>query len=261
MECKSVYCPEEEEQLVSAILDIGETLLTSGAEVNRVEDTIRRIGAAYELSRVEIFTITNSMVLTIHAKSGRIITQTRRITSSTVDLEKVGRLNNLSRSICKNPIPLKELQAQLFDIENNSRQYNRWFKVLAYIISASSFTVFFGGGMMDALVSAITAVVIFQMSLMSSKLKVQPVIANLVNAFFMTLAIAGMYSLGMGSNFDTIIMGDIMLLIPGINLTTSIRDIITGDTVSGLMGMCDALLKAFAIAVGCVAVMFLTGIV
>ena len=59
------------------------------------------------------------------------------------------------------------------------------------------------------------------------------------------------------ATMDSIIMGNIMLLIPGLALTTSIRDVITGDTVAGLMGICDALLKAFAIAVGCVSAMLI----
>ena len=35
-----------------------------------------------------------------------------------------------------------------------------------------------------------------------------------------------------------------MLLIPGIALTTSLRDMINGDTISGLLGLSEAVLKA-----------------
>ena len=49
---------------------------------------------------------------------------------------------------------------------------------------------------------------------------------------------------------DKIIIGNIMLLIPGIALTTSVRDMISGDTVSGMLGLCEALIRALAIAAG-----------
>lgn len=247
--------------LVSVILDIGEVLLCAGGEVNRVEDTIRRIGEAYGFSRVDIFTINNMIALTVHDTDGRIITQTRRIISTSVDLEKVARANALSRKVCAKPVPTEELKAQIDDIVQNTVTYPRWVRYLAYLVAATAFTVFFGGGAPEAIASAVTSLVLCAAVEMSSKLKVQPIIAILVNSIIMTAFIAALTAAGRWASFDKIIMGNIMLLIPGLGLTTSIRDLITGDTISGLMGICDALLRAFAIAVGCASIMFLTGIV
>lgn len=250
---------EELDLLTSTILDLGALLLRSGAEVNRVEDTIRRIAQAYGFVRVEIFTINNMMTLTVHSPKGRIITQTRRITSTKADFEKIARANALSREVCAEPIPYMELQQCVTDIEKNSCAYRTWVRYLAYVITAGAFTIFFGGELKEAAVSAITGFVLCAVVSACERLKIQPIIANLVGSFIMTLLISVLTASGTGAGFDTIVMGNIMLLIPGLGLTTSIRDMITGDTVSGLMGICDALLKAFAIAVGCVAVVLLTG--
>lgn len=247
--------------LVAVILDIGEVLLCAGGEVNRVEDTIKRIGTAYKFTRVDIFTINNMIALTVHDTDGRIITQTRRITSTSVDLEKVARANALSRSICAKPISTAELKLQIDDIAQNTITYPRWVRYMAYLIAATAFTVFFGGGAPEAVASAVTSLVLCLAVETSTKLRVQPIIAILLNSIIMTAFIAALTAAGRWASFDKIIMGNIMLLIPGLGLTTSIRDLITGDTISGLMGICDALLRAFAIAVGCVSVMFLTGIV
>ena len=45
-------------------------------------------------------------------------------------------------------------------------------------------------------------------------------------------------------------IGDIMLLIPGIAMTNSIRDILIGDTISGIMRLIETLLWAAALALG-----------
>ena len=37
----------KQEQILEAILDIGEIMLVAGAEISRVEDTMTRISAAY----------------------------------------------------------------------------------------------------------------------------------------------------------------------------------------------------------------------
>lgn len=250
---------DEREKLTSLILDIGEVLLRAGAEVNRVEDTIRRIGRAYGFVRVEIFAINNMISLSVSAEDGKVFSQIRRITSAGVDLEKVAEANELSRSVCANPVPADELEKRIREIEASTVRYSSWVRFLAYLLAATSFTVFFGGGWPEAIASAITSQVLCLSVNVCNKLKIQHIIAHILNAFVMTMTIAGVTLIGTKASFDTVIMGNIMLLIPGLSLTTSIRDLITGDTVTGLMGICDALLKAFAIAVGCVAAMLLTG--
>ncbi len=253
----------EREDIASAILDMGEMLLRAGAEVNRVEDTIRRIGKAYGFARVEIFSITNMISMTMHCADGKIFTQIRRVTSIAVDLEKVARTNDLSRRICKNPIPLEELRKEIKDIEQNTRQYSRGVKYASYVVAAGAFCVFFGGGWKEAVIAMITGLAVSALIFLLGRLKVAPIIATLVNSFLMTLVVALLTGGGKlyEVNVDPIMMGDIMLLIPGLALTTSIRDLITGDTVSGLMGICDALLKSFAIAAGCAPVLVLLGMV
>jgi len=58
------------EQTLSAVLDAGELLLTSGAEAARVEDTMRRLARAYGFVRADVLTITASMAVTDGRRSG-----------------------------------------------------------------------------------------------------------------------------------------------------------------------------------------------
>ena len=88
------------EQLLTCALDIGEQMLISGAEVGRVETAIRFICTAYGCARTDVFTITSSIVVTVHDTDGSHATQTRRITGTQTDLTRLHRLNDLSREIC-----------------------------------------------------------------------------------------------------------------------------------------------------------------
>ena len=58
---------------------------------------------------------------------------------------------------------------------------------------------------------------------------------------------------------DKIMIGDIMLVIPGLQLTNSLRDMINGEMISGLLNMSEALLKAVAVAIGFAGVIILGG--
>ena len=59
-----------------------------------------------------------------------------------------------------------------------------------------------------------------------------------------------MVKLGIGHSPENITIGNIMLLIPGVAFTTSLRDLTNGDTLSGLLGLSEAVIKAIAIAIG-----------
>ena len=59
---------EEAEQYLYYAMTIGEQLLCCGAEVGRVEDTIRRICLAYGATRADVFSITSSIVTTIYGE-------------------------------------------------------------------------------------------------------------------------------------------------------------------------------------------------
>ena len=55
---------------------------------------------------------------------------------------------------------------------------------------------------------------------------------------------------GLGHHSDLISIGNIMLFIPGIAFTNSIRDLFYGDTITGLIRFCESVILAITIAVG-----------
>ena len=83
-------------KLVSGALDLGEELLISGAEVARVEDTIRRVCLAYGAESADVFTITSTVIVTVDFGERGSITQTRRISGTKFNLTSLEALNDLS---------------------------------------------------------------------------------------------------------------------------------------------------------------------
>jgi uncharacterized membrane protein YjjP (DUF1212 family) len=73
---------------------------------------------------------------------------------------------------------------------------------------------------------------------------------NAVSSFFLCVAALWLVPKGIGQDVNKIIIGNIMLLIPGISLTNSLRDMICGDIMTGMLRFFDAVLVAAAIAAG-----------
>ena len=59
-----------------------------------------------------------------------------------------------------------------------------------------------------------------------------------------------LYVMGLKVQFDRIIIGGIILLMPGVALVTAIRDLFNGDYLSGSIRLMDALLTGVCIAIG-----------
>lgn len=56
---------EQSDALLHCFLDLGEAMLAVGADVNRVEDSLSRLGLAYGAARMNVFVITSSIVVTM----------------------------------------------------------------------------------------------------------------------------------------------------------------------------------------------------
>jgi uncharacterized membrane protein YjjP (DUF1212 family) len=236
-------------ELLSCVLDIGEQMLVSGAEVNRVEDSIRRICESYNAKRVDVFTITSSIVVSLQREDGNVFTQTRRIYKHSNNLDKVDKLNNLSRYICSNTPEPEYIINELEEI-NNVKTYNLSVEYIIYAIIAGVFTIFFGGSLADAVVSSAIAIVLKLSITLAQRVDKNILFTNIICSFVIGLLAILSVNMGIGKSLEKIIIGNIMLMIPGIAFTNSIRDIIGGDTIAGLFRLCEAIVIALSIAVG-----------
>jgi len=236
------------EQLLSSALDIGEQMLISGAEVGRVESAIRYICTAYGCRRTDVFTITSSIVLSVEDADGVHGTQTRRITDSKTNLTRLHRLNDLSRRICQDKPDYDTVRKELAAIDQPP--YPLWLEMLASGLIGSSFAIFFGGSLWDGLVAAFLGCGLRLTTWLLQKASMNAIFTNVVAAFLLSFSAIFLARHGIGSDANKIIIGNIMLLIPGIALTNSLRDLISGDIMTGLLRFLDAVLVAAAIAAG-----------
>lgn len=232
------------------VLDIGQYMLQSGGEVSRVEDSIRRLCIAFGAERADVFTITSSIVVTIYAGRFGAVTQTRRITAgASYDLHRLEQLNQLSRRICAEHLSLEETEAALREIRDTP-QYGFGVQLMTYALISSSFSLFFGGSWLDAAASGVIGVALKCLDRVIRKADANAFLSALLCSLLGGLLAGLAVRLHLGDNVDMISIGNIMLLIPGIALTNSLRDMFSGNTISGLMRFIEAILLALTIAFG-----------
>lgn len=231
-------------------LNIGEEMLASGAEVSRVEDSICRICTAYGAERVDVFAISTAIFATVYSPLYGALSQTRRLTSSRYDLHKLSRLNSLSCRICEEMPLFEEVERELDDIRKHTPQYSDLAMFGIYALVSSSFTLFFGGTWLDTVASAVIGAFLRCMDYVSRRLELPPAVSAVLWSFAGGCLAQLFVAFGFGHSTELISVGNVMLLIPGMLLTNSIRDMFGGDTISALHSFCNALLLAALIALG-----------
>ena len=238
------------EELLTCALDIGERMVVCGGEIWRVEDSVTRICKAGGAERVDIFSITSCIIATIWMPGHTVgITQTRRILSRSTDLNVLDRLNDLSRRICSGEMDPSAVRSALEELDA-APKYPRWAGYLAFALISAAFTYFFGGTWTDTLVSGVIGLVLRFLDVRVHRMELNNLVANLLcSAACGVLAIFAVYA-GLGHSVDKIMIGNIMPLVPGVALTNAMRDLFSGDLVSGLWRFIDALLLAASIALG-----------
>ena len=235
--------------LLDLATDLGYYLAMSGAETFRVEDSISRILAAYGQNS-DVFAIPNCLIVSIETKEGQSITRMRRIGFHGNDLDSVERFSNLSRRICSEKPEPKVAMQWLKEVANSRVKYKLPVHLLGNFLGAAGFGLFFGCNLPETLFAGCCGILVGLVIYLLDSLKVNNFFTTLVAAFLMSFVAYYASGVGILNNSDSAIIGALMLLVPGLLFTNALRDIIFGDTNSGINRIVQVVLIAVAIALG-----------
>ena len=236
------------DNLVRIALDIGEGLQKSGAEIHRVEDAIEHICKAYGAAHVEVFSIQSLIVTSVRMPDGSYSSQSRRITNISNHLRCLEYYNRLSRDICRETPDFDEVDKRILEVKKK-RNYHFALSILGHACAAGGFAVFFGGSLRDGVAGALIGIVMALLDKLNAKFFTS-VTKTLLIAF--TAGILSYLSVAahIGEHTSMIAIGTIMILIPGLSMGNSMRDLLTGDTLAGILRAVQSCIIAVIIAIG-----------
>ena len=238
----------EMKKVLKYAMEIGEWMLKSGAGVSRVEDTISRICKAYGAKEANVFSITSSIVTTIEDEEGEIITQTKRIRYYKTDFKKLDELNQLSRYMCKYLPEEEEVRERVLKIKNGN-MITFLEEVIVSAVIAAAWTSFYGGGITEDVIATLSGALVTILARYLKILAPNEMVLNFLSFFVASLAYV-CASVGITQDYGKIIIGNIMLLVPGVAFVNALRDMIGGDMMSGILRVCESVLLAVFLAAG-----------
>ncbi len=235
-------------RIFKSITKIGTMLLQHGAEIYRVEESVERLASAYGFLEVEVFAIPSFISISVVLPDKTTLTYTKRSHQNRIHMDNLCALNDMIRKVCNKPIEINELEAKLDEISNTP--LNNHLIFLGYGLTALAFSVFFGGGVMEAIFGGIIGFVIYGVLYIMEKLEINSIVSTIIASMTLALCSTLLYKSGLISNLDAITIGSLMVLVPGVAITNSLRDLIGGEYISSLARMLEAVLIATSIAIG-----------
>lgn len=243
------YSKQEQREILLLAIKAGEILLKNGAEISRVEDTVGRICRHYGFKSASTFVLSNGIFLTSGNEEETQFAQVRQIPVNNTNLSRVAEVNQLSRRIEAGMYTLPEIKAELNRIEQLPAFSDRT-QILTAGFSGACLAFILGGNVRDFLCSLITGCVLYLFILKFGRKHFSKLVRDIVSGALVAVFSIFFYVSGLGTHLDALMIGGIILLVPGVAFTNAIRDMAGGDYISGSVRMIDAVLVFFCIAIG-----------
>ena len=275
----------EQEQALQLATEAGHILLENGAEISRVEETMTRIASAYGIEDESFFVLSNGIIAT-----GQHYARAEFIPIKGTQLAKVVEVNQLSRDVtagecgneltceCGNqtneftnpqvntfkPMSVETLRQRIQAIRNMPGKV-WWEMTLGIALGVSSFSILFGGSLVDAVATLVAGVILgLFMTFVSPHLSrlVGNVAGGLVGGILCIL----LFRLAMGIDglpqlhLANMIIGTIIALVPGVPFTNGMRDLANEDYIAGTTRLTDAFLVFLCIALGVALAFIIDGV-
>lgn len=235
-------------EIAQVCLLAGKIMLENGGETYRVEDTMTHVAEGFGIPNSHSFVTPTGIIFSIDGpeQTTRLI----RISSRSTDLRKVTVVNAISRRISQGELTPGEAYQLLTQVEADPRGYPVWFQMLVAAIASGCFLIMFQGVWSDFLPAFLAGGIgTFSLTYFHRLVPIKffaEFLASLIIGVIAYLTV----KIGLGHNLDTIIIGSVMPLVPGLLITNAVRDLMAGHFVSGVSKGAEAFLTAFAIGAG-----------
>ena len=229
----------------------GEMMMKAGAEIYRVEDTITRICKACGITYVDVFATPTGIFVTLDegSRDSDVFTYIKRIKGSETNLTTISELNRFSREFATTDLSVESGMDRLDELSEN-KKYPRTVRLLAAALVAAAFSMLFGGTPMDFLLAFVIGMETYAFARFLDIFEVNFFIRGFLCTFTATFLSLSAYGMGFASNPNSIIIGVLMIFVPGVAITNSLRDFISGDMVSGLARFAETIMIAVSLAAG-----------
>jgi uncharacterized membrane protein YjjP (DUF1212 family) len=243
------------EQILDITIMAGEIMLKNGAETSRVEETMFHVARALGAVQAESFVIPTGVFVTVTDSAGRTSTIMRRVHDRTINLDRIAKVNELSRRLSDGRMDYESAYSHLKRIASERTGFSLVPSMLASGVVGGTAAILLNAGVFESVAAFAAALVVRYIAHVISRLHGVKFTFEFLGGA--TAALVGVLFQHIWPELrpDNVVVGGIMPLVPGVAITNAIRDVIAGDLLSGLSRGLDAALTSVAVSMGVVIIL------
>ncbi len=245
--------------VIDLALWAGQLLLQHGAESQRVEETVHRLGTGLGCDWMDILVSPNVIIATT-ISGAEFRTKTRRVARLGVDMWVVAQVNRLSRQVSRDELNRFQVRTELERIDLALPRYGRWLVVGMVGLACAAFSRLFGGDWPVFGVTFVAAAVAMWVRQELSRRHFNHLLITIACAFVAGILGSSATLFHLSPEPEIALVASVLLLVPGVPLINAAEDLIKGHMVMGITRGVTGLLISLAIAVGLLIAMSLAGV-
>ena len=238
---------EKSAEMADFLVVLGTALHAYGTPTHRIEEAITEVARKHGL-RAQ-FLVTPTSIQASFGHGSRRMHYLERVDAGEVDLQKLTRLHRLLQAAYQGEIDPASASAEVDEIRAADPGYPRPILALGFSLASAAAARVFAGGPSEIGVSAIAGLILgILMVYAVSVPRLQRLIVPL--GAFVTAV-----SVGILSNFVEVvrpicIIASLIVMIPGMRLTSAMQELALGHLVSGTARMTGAILILMQMGLG-----------
>lgn len=247
MEWKVSVLEDNKNLVLKTALLAGRIMMESGSEAYRVEDTMQRIAYNSKKLDTESYVTATGIFMSINDESTSQMVQAR---DRSINLGKIEQTNRYSREYAQGNISLIYLYKALQSVDLQIPEFQAVARMLAAGVASCVLMILLGGIYSDIIAAFIIGSIGYFLSSRIYHITQMKFFNDLIASFVIcTLSVVG-YRMGMVGNLDSLIIGCLMPLVPGLAITAGMRDLFEGHLLTGMVRIVEAILISTVIGIG-----------
>lgn len=237
----------EERQAIEFILDLGRALHRYGTPAHRLEDALKVVSLRLGL-QADYFSTPTALIVSFGEPSD-LRTTMMAMDPYENNMDKLAKVDRLADQVIAGDIDAAEGSARLEQITKAPDAWNLPTSIAAYGAASGSVAVLFAGGWREVLPASVIGALIGLLEHLLSRDKERLQIYELLGAVMAAL-IAGVWSHVWPMSSSLVTLAAVVVLLPGLMLTTAMSELATKHLVSGTARMFAAITVLLQVVVG-----------
>lgn len=236
------------EKVYRLALFVGELVLKNGGETNRVERLGRMICESQGFMHSCIYVTPTLLMVGDDREHG--VTFMKGIKARGLNLARLALVNAFVMNLVKEKEIDFEKSIYLLKRLDKIESYGYWTKIAAVGIAAGFFAFLFDITVIESILTFLITTTAMVFNKKINELSITPMLGTIISCFYIGTSALAADSYGLAPSYHTITIGSIIPFLPGISITKSISDLVSGELISGTVRAVEAFLTALSIGIG-----------